>query len=166
MSAADWVLFLLCAPIVALGLVKLVMIPLSVLFEFRGTERHALRAPIPRVSVVIPARDEESTVGAVVDAVRRAWIDETPLIDELVVIDSDSVDATAQQARAAGATVHAAARVRPDLPPARGNPPLRGQPWRRAGAGPVLCLPGPVVRPAGKHPPGAGIRAAAVRAAA
>ena len=73
------------------------------------------------VSVVIPARDEESTVGAVVDAVRRAWIDETPLIDELVVIDSDSVDATAQQARAAGATVHAAARVRPDLPPARGK---------------------------------------------
>lgn len=73
------------------------------------------------VSVVIPARDEESTVGAVVDAVRRAWVDEVSLVDELVVIDSDSVDATAERARAAGARVHAAADVRPDLPAARGK---------------------------------------------
>lgn len=74
-----------------------------------------------RVSVVIPARDEEATVGDVVSGVRRAWVDEVPLVDELVVMDSDSTDRTAEVARAAGATVHAARDVRPELGPARGK---------------------------------------------
>lgn len=74
-----------------------------------------------RVTVVIPARDEEATVGAVVETVRRAWVEDVPLIDELVVIDSDSVDATADVARAAGATVHGAASTRPDLGLAQGK---------------------------------------------
>lgn len=74
-----------------------------------------------RVSVVIPARDEEDTVGGVVARVRAAWMEEHPLVDELVVIDSDSVDATAARAREAGALVHAAAHVRPDLGPAQGK---------------------------------------------
>ncbi len=65
------------------------------------------------VSVVIPARDEEATVGAVVSGVRRAWVEEVPLVDELVVIDSDSTDRTAAVAAEAGATVHAAAEVLP-----------------------------------------------------
>ncbi|MGL5860806.1 MAG: glucosyl-3-phosphoglycerate synthase, partial [Phycicoccus sp.] len=74
-----------------------------------------------RVSVVIPARDEEETVSAVVEGVRRAWVDDVPLVDELVVIDSDSVDATAARAREAGATVHAARDVLPGLEPAQGK---------------------------------------------
>ncbi|MGL5929974.1 MAG: glucosyl-3-phosphoglycerate synthase [Dermatophilaceae bacterium] len=74
-----------------------------------------------RVSVVIPARDEQDTVAAIVDAVRRAWVDDVPLVDELVVIDSDSVDATAERARAAGATVHAASEVLPGLGVAQGK---------------------------------------------
>ncbi|MBM6401549.1 glucosyl-3-phosphoglycerate synthase [Phycicoccus sonneratiae] len=74
-----------------------------------------------RVSVVVPARDEESTVGEVVTGVRRAWVEEVPLVDELVVIDSDSTDRTAAVARAAGATVHAAAEVLPGLGSARGK---------------------------------------------
>ncbi|HPK13641.1 MAG TPA: glucosyl-3-phosphoglycerate synthase [Phycicoccus elongatus] len=73
------------------------------------------------VTVVIPARDEESTVGSVVEVVRRAWVDEVPLVDELVVIDSDSVDATAERARSAGAIVHRACDIRPDLGPAQGK---------------------------------------------
>lgn len=73
------------------------------------------------VSVVIPARDEEATVGDVVAGVRRAWVEDVPLVDELVVIDSDSTDRTAEVARAAGATVHAAAEVLPELGPARGK---------------------------------------------
>ncbi|GIL36596.1 glucosyl-3-phosphoglycerate synthase [Phycicoccus sp. DTK01] len=73
------------------------------------------------VSVVIPARDEEATVGDVVAGVRRAWVEDVPLVDELVVIDSDSTDRTAEVARAAGATVHAAAEVLPGLGPARGK---------------------------------------------
>lgn len=74
-----------------------------------------------RVSVVIPARDEEGTVADVVSGVRRAWVQECPLVDELVVIDSDSVDATAARARDAGAIVHAAREIRPDLGRAEGK---------------------------------------------
>ncbi|MBR7741715.1 glucosyl-3-phosphoglycerate synthase [Phycicoccus sp. BSK3Z-2] len=74
-----------------------------------------------RVSVVVPARDEEDTVGDVVRGVRRAWMEQVPLVDELVVVDSDSTDRTAEVARAAGATVHAARDVLPDLPPLPGK---------------------------------------------
>ncbi len=81
----------------------------------------AKRASGLRVAVVIPARDEEPTVGAVVAGVRRAWVDDVPLVDELVVIDSDSTDATARVAAGAGAVVHAAGEVRADLGPARGK---------------------------------------------
>ncbi len=74
-----------------------------------------------RVSVVIPARDEQATIGDIVARVRRDWVEATSLVDELVVIDSDSADRTAQVARAAGATVYAARDIRPDLGPARGK---------------------------------------------
>jgi glucosyl-3-phosphoglycerate synthase len=64
------------------------------------------------VAVVIPARDEEATVGGVV----RAVADElTGLVDELVVMDSLSSDRTAEAAAAAGATVWSVGEVRPDL---------------------------------------------------
>jgi glucosyl-3-phosphoglycerate synthase len=74
-----------------------------------------------RVSVVLPARDEESTVGSIVERVRRDLVEAHPLVDELVVIDSDSTDATAARAAAAGATVHAARDIRPDLGAATGK---------------------------------------------
>lgn len=73
------------------------------------------------VAVVVPARDERDTVGEVVSRLRRCWVEDTPLVDELVVIDSDSVDDTADVARAAGATVHRARDVRPDLGRAQGK---------------------------------------------
>ena len=59
-----------------------------------------------RVSVVIPARDEETTVGGVVGDVAGAFMTGEPLVDELVVMDSDSTDRTAAVAAAAGATVY------------------------------------------------------------
>jgi glucosyl-3-phosphoglycerate synthase len=68
-----------------------------------------------RISVVIPARDEAATIGGIVAGIRDALVDADPLVDELVVMDSDSGDATAQIARDAGATVHAVRSVRPDL---------------------------------------------------
>jgi glucosyl-3-phosphoglycerate synthase len=66
------------------------------------------------VSVVIPARNEERTVADVVSAIAKLRKD-TGLVDELVVIDSDSTDATARAAAAAGATVHAARDIAPEL---------------------------------------------------
>jgi glucosyl-3-phosphoglycerate synthase len=73
-----------------------------------------------RVSVVIPARNEERTVADVVSAIRRLKVG-TGLVDELVVIDSDSTDATARIAAAAGATVHAARDIAPELGAYRGK---------------------------------------------
>jgi glucosyl-3-phosphoglycerate synthase len=57
------------------------------------------------VSVVIPARDEEATVGIIVTAIRRHLMEGIPLVDELLVVNSRSTDATAKVAAAAGATV-------------------------------------------------------------
>jgi glucosyl-3-phosphoglycerate synthase len=62
------------------------------------------------VSVVIPARNEAATVGTVVERIRQALV-EPGLVDELVVIDSDSTDATAAIAASAGAMVHASAAI-------------------------------------------------------
>jgi glucosyl-3-phosphoglycerate synthase len=68
-----------------------------------------------RISVVIPARDEEATVGDVVGALRDELVMEVPLIDELVVMDSDSSDGTARAAEEAGATVYRCRDVAPGL---------------------------------------------------
>lgn len=67
------------------------------------------------VSLVVPARNEAATVGDVVTRVREALVDTVKLLDEIVVIDSDSTDATYEVASDAGATVHRAAEIRPDL---------------------------------------------------
>ena len=56
------------------------------------------------VSVVIPARNEQDTIGAIVTTIRRELIQRVPLVDEIVVVDSRSTDATAALARAAGRT--------------------------------------------------------------
>ncbi|PZF98992.1 glucosyl-3-phosphoglycerate synthase [Micromonospora deserti] len=58
-----------------------------------------------RVSVVLPARNEEATVGAIVSTIREHLMDRVTLVDELIVVDSRSTDRTAQVARAAGAEV-------------------------------------------------------------
>lgn len=74
-----------------------------------------------RVSVVLPAKDEAATVGAIVERIRTELVEAVPLIDELVVIDSDSSDSTAERAASAGAIVHEAKEIRPDLGPATGK---------------------------------------------
>jgi glucosyl-3-phosphoglycerate synthase len=58
------------------------------------------------VSVIIPARNEQRTVAGVVTAIGRSLISKVPLVDELVVMDSDSTDGTADAAAAAGAKVY------------------------------------------------------------
>jgi glucosyl-3-phosphoglycerate synthase len=60
-----------------------------------------------RISVCLPARDEEATVGAVIRAAVTPHLppDGSGLVDELVVVDDGSADATGEVARAAGAAL-------------------------------------------------------------
>ena len=66
-------------------------------------------------SLVVPARNEAATVGDVVTRVREALMETTALLDEIVVIDSDSTDDTFAAATDAGAVVHRSHEIRPDL---------------------------------------------------
>lgn len=75
-----------------------------------------------RVSVIIPARDEEATVGDIVAAIRRdVMAPGAPLVDELLVVDSDSTDGTARVAREAGARVVATTEVLAHIPTVAGK---------------------------------------------
>jgi glucosyl-3-phosphoglycerate synthase len=56
----------------------------------------------PHVSVVLPARNEEETVGAIVHAIRRDLPD---VVVEVIVVDDGSIDETAAVAGRAGARV-------------------------------------------------------------
>ena len=69
-----------------------------------------------RVSVALPARDVADTVGAIVEAVRAEWMGPRGLVDQIVVIDSDSGDATARAASDAGAEVFRAHETLPGIP--------------------------------------------------
>ena len=73
------------------------------------------------VSIVIPARDEEATVGTIVTAIRTALVQSVPLVDEVIVVDSRSVDETAASARAAGAFVVSQDDITWGLPPMPGK---------------------------------------------
>ena len=75
------------------------------------------------VSVVIPARDEEATVGKVAGTLRRALVNEVGLVDEILVVDGDSRDATARAAAEAGVSVVRQSEVLP----AAGNAPGKGE---------------------------------------
>ncbi len=70
------------------------------------------------VSVVLPALDEEQTVGEVVASVRPLL---GSVVDELVVVDSGSTDATVSVASAAGARVVRREDVLSELPPVPGK---------------------------------------------
>ncbi|CAN5835297.1 glucosyl-3-phosphoglycerate synthase [soil metagenome] len=73
------------------------------------------------ISVCIPARNEETTVAGVVGAIRAALVTGAPLVDEIVVIDDHSSDATAEVAAGAGARVVDARSVLADHGPGHGK---------------------------------------------
>lgn len=79
------------------------------------------------VSVCLPARNEEATVGAIVETIHVHLVEQVPLVDEILVIDDHSDDETAARAAAAGATVVDAATVLPEVP---GGPGKGRALWR------------------------------------
>lgn len=88
-------------------------------FDVAGLARRK-QAAGETVALCIPARNEEATVGGIVALVHQELVLATPLVDELVVVDDGSYDATAEEAASAGATVI-------QLTPGRG----KGQAMRR-----------------------------------
>jgi glucosyl-3-phosphoglycerate synthase len=66
-----------------------------------------------RISLCLPARNEEATVGDIVAVARKHLQKAVPLLDEIVVVDDHSSDRTAELAASAGARVVQADRVLP-----------------------------------------------------
>ncbi|MFG3286573.1 glucosyl-3-phosphoglycerate synthase [Streptomyces sp. NPDC048111] len=92
------------------------------------------------VSVVLPALDEEATVGDIVAAIRRELMTDTvPLVDELVVVDSGSTDRTAEVAAAAGARVVHRDTILPRVPALPGKGEVL---WRSllVTSGDIVCF--------------------------
>lgn len=63
-----------------------------------------MSSPTPRLSVIVPAFNEELRLPGCLASIRQATTDEG-LHVELIVVDNNSTDATAELARAAGARV-------------------------------------------------------------
>ncbi|MER7110243.1 glucosyl-3-phosphoglycerate synthase [Streptomyces sp. NPDC000229] len=92
------------------------------------------------VSVVLPALNEEATVGDIVTVIRRELMSaSTPLVDELLVIDSGSTDRTSEVAAAAGARVVHRDAILPRVPALPGKGEVL---WRSllATTGDIVCF--------------------------
>lgn len=75
-----------------------------------------------RIAVILPALDEEDTVGEIVTAIRDE-LTQAPrdLVDEIIVVDNGSGDATAAVATASGARVVGCGDVLPEFAARRGK---------------------------------------------
>jgi glucosyl-3-phosphoglycerate synthase len=79
------------------------------------------------ITVVLPAREVVDTIGQVVERLRGL----DPLIDQVLVVDADSRDGTAEIAADAGAEVQSETRLVPELGPVLGKGDAM---WRAIGA--------------------------------
>ena len=73
------------------------------------------------ISLALPALNEEITVGKVITTIKKALMDNVPLLDEIVLIDSDSTDQTRQIAKDLGIPVHIHQELLPKLGTRRGK---------------------------------------------
>jgi glucosyl-3-phosphoglycerate synthase len=67
------------------------------------------------ISLALPALNEEKTVGDVISTLKTALMDEVPLIDEMVLIDSNSQDRTREIAADLGIPVYIHQEILPRL---------------------------------------------------
>ncbi|HVF24453.1 MAG TPA: glucosyl-3-phosphoglycerate synthase [Anaerolineales bacterium] len=65
------------------------------------------------ISVALPALNEEETMGHVIKTIRSALMKRVPLLDEMVVIDSNSTDQTREIAEDLGIPVHIHQQILP-----------------------------------------------------
>lgn len=74
-----------------------------------------------RISLALPALNEAETVGKVIRTIRRVLMEKAPLLDEMVLIDSASTDATRQIAADLGVPVYIHQELLPEWGPRRGK---------------------------------------------
>jgi glycosyltransferase involved in cell wall biosynthesis len=67
------------------------------------------------ISLGLPALNEEETVGQVIETLKTALMDDVPLLDEIVLIDSDSTDRTRAIAEAHGIPVYIHQETLPEV---------------------------------------------------
>jgi glucosyl-3-phosphoglycerate synthase len=81
------------------------------------------RAERLRISVGVTAFNDAATIGHICRVIRRELMTEVPFVDELVVLDSESVDDTVLRARSAGAHVLNVNELMPEVPsyPGKGD---------------------------------------------
>ncbi|HEX2923304.1 MAG TPA: glucosyl-3-phosphoglycerate synthase [Chloroflexota bacterium] len=65
------------------------------------------------ISLGLPALNEEATVGPIIQSIKTELMDRHPLLDEMVLIDSDSTDRTAEIARGLGIPVYTHPEILP-----------------------------------------------------
>lgn len=73
------------------------------------------------ISLALPALNEEETVGLVIRTVKGRLMDQFPLLDEIVLIDSNSTDCTRQIAADLGVPVYIHQQLLPGMEPRRGK---------------------------------------------
>lgn len=75
------------------------------------------------ISLALPALNEEATVGKVIRLVKKELMEKYPLLDEIVLIDSNSTDRTRQIAKGLGVPVYIHQHLLPEL----GSRPGKGE---------------------------------------
>jgi glucosyl-3-phosphoglycerate synthase len=73
------------------------------------------------ISLALPALNEEKTVGNVIQTIKEPLMDIVPLLDEIVLIDSNSEDLTREIARSLDVPVYVHQEVLPDYGSRRGK---------------------------------------------
>jgi glucosyl-3-phosphoglycerate synthase len=74
------------------------------------------------ISLGLPTLNEENTIGEIIRVLKSSLLEDAPLLDEIVVIDSDSTDCTREIAAELGVPVHIHQQVLPQA-----GEPLQGK---------------------------------------
>lgn len=105
LPGAEFVLLVIGLPILVFGLVKLLVLPLSVWFELRAGRRRRRGTPTlhdewPSVSIIVPAFNEATVIGNCVRSIQLTRYDRY----EVILVDDGSTDDTVELMQALAAS--------------------------------------------------------------